>query len=453
MEQIKLTDQLSKHLLNDATMVFDTSSIGLLYEMPEVHKKKLMSILEHYQKRIWLPAQVKAEYMCHKNKFLYQPISDNYATPPLFKKDFFAGIKSLIDKHKGEPYFHPYLDEGVVEDLEEKEKQMVMTFDEIKTVITSQYKKREEEIKEIAAKSETDVIYKMFSEVKVGTPFSYTDFLNIVQEGDMRYRYSIPPGYMDIKEKSTDGVRVFGDLIIWKEILRYAKDNRKPVLFVCDDVKEDWYKSVKNEKKREKSEEITPREELLREFSDVTGQKCWILPLGKFIKFLETNLTESSVLDLFEGLEQVLYVIEKKEQEKQRHSLNLEFLRLSCGNCGCNFEADLSDVDFQWEVESISKRSMGEETEYCCTLPFECSYCGNILEVTPHIWEYPIGAFNFKRIDCEGGVILRDRVLWQNYLDFLNNGEEVCEKCGKYGPVGDDGLCEECSNQYAYGID
>ena len=56
-------------------------------------------------------------------------------------------------------------------------------------------------------------------------------------------------------------------------------------------------------------------------------------------------------------------------------------------------------------------------------------------------------------IDCEGGVILRDRVLWQNYLDFLNNGEEVCEKCGKYGPVGDDGLCEECSNQYAYGID
>lgn len=119
------------------------------------------------------------------------------------------------------------------------------------------------------------------------------------------------------KGKSTDGVRVFGDLIIWKEILRYAKDNRKPVLFVCDDVKEDWYKSVKNEKKREKSEEITPREELLREFSDVTGQKCWILPLGKFIKFLETNLTESSVLDLFEGLEQVLYVIEKKSKRNK----------------------------------------------------------------------------------------------------------------------------------------
>lgn len=291
MEQIKLTDQLSEHLLKDATIVFDTSSIGLLYEMPEVHKKKLMSILEHYQKQIWLPTQVKAEYMRHKDKFLYQPISDNYAVPPLFKKDFFVGIKSLIEKHKGEPYFHPYLDEGVVEDLEKKEKQMETAFNEIKTVITSQYKKREGEIKEIAAKPETDVIYKLFSAVKVGAPFSYTEFLDIVQEGDMRYRYSIPPGYMDIKEKKADGVRVFGDLIIWKEILRYAKDNRKPVLFVCDDVKEDWYKSLKNEKKSEKADEITPREELLREFSDVTGQKCWFFPLSRFIKFLESKLT------------------------------------------------------------------------------------------------------------------------------------------------------------------
>lgn len=452
MEQIKLTDQLSEHLLKDATIVFDTSSIGLLYEMPEVHKKKLMSILEHYQKQIWLPTQVKAEYMRHKDKFLYQPISDNYAVPPLFKKDFFVGIKSLIEKHKGEPYFHPYLDEGVVEDLEKKEKQMETAFNEIKTVITSQYKKREGEIKEIAAKPETDVIYKLFSEVEVGTPFTYTEFLDIVQEGDMRYRYSIPPGYMDIKEKRVDGVRVFGDLIIWKEILRYAKDKRKPVLFICDDVKEDWYKLFKNEKKSEKLEEIAPREELLREFSDVTGQKCRMFPLGRFIKFLETNLTEPDVLDLFKGLDQVLYIIEKKEQEKQMRSFYLDHLRLSCGICGSIFEADLSDMDFQWEIESISERSMGDETEYSCTLSFECPHCGNILELTPHIWEYPIGAFNYKRIDCEGGVILRDRVHWRNYIDFFNN-EGVCEKCGKHGPIGDDGLCEECSNQYAYGID
>ena len=49
-------------------------------------------------------------------------------------------------------------------------------------------------------------------------------------------------------------------------------------------------------------------------------------------------------------------------------------------------------------------------------------------------------------------IILRNRVIWQNYIDFFNN-EGVCEKCGKHGPIGDDGLCEECSNQYAYGID
>lgn len=57
MEQIKLTDQLSKHLLKDATMVFDTSSIGLLYEMPEVNGIKnsrtesLKDLLEYKRKR------------------------------------------------------------------------------------------------------------------------------------------------------------------------------------------------------------------------------------------------------------------------------------------------------------------------------------------------------------------------------------------------------------------
>ena len=57
MEQIKLTDQLSKHLLKDATMVFDTSSIGLLYEMPEVNGIKnsrtesLKDLLEYKRKQ------------------------------------------------------------------------------------------------------------------------------------------------------------------------------------------------------------------------------------------------------------------------------------------------------------------------------------------------------------------------------------------------------------------
>ena len=57
MEQIKLTDQLSKHLLKDATMVFDPSSIGLLYELPEVNGIKnsrtesLKDLLEYKRKR------------------------------------------------------------------------------------------------------------------------------------------------------------------------------------------------------------------------------------------------------------------------------------------------------------------------------------------------------------------------------------------------------------------
>lgn len=58
------------------------------------------------------------------------------------------------------------------------------------------------------------------------------------EEGQKRYKNETPPGFMDAKNK--DGVRKYSDLILWKEILRYAKSSRKDIIFVTDDVKRDW---------------------------------------------------------------------------------------------------------------------------------------------------------------------------------------------------------------------
>lgn len=58
-------------------------------------------------------------------------------------------------------------------------------------------------------------------------------------EGEQRYKKEIPPGFKDAKKK--DGVRKYSDLIIWKEILRFAEKNKKDIIFVTDDVKADWW--------------------------------------------------------------------------------------------------------------------------------------------------------------------------------------------------------------------
>lgn len=61
-------------------------------------------------------------------------------------------------------------------------------------------------------------------------------------EGEKRYKDQTPPGFMDAKKK--DSVRNYSDLILWKEILKYAKTEAKAVVFVTDDVKADWWEST-----------------------------------------------------------------------------------------------------------------------------------------------------------------------------------------------------------------
>ena len=63
-------------------------------------------------------------------------------------------------------------------------------------------------------------------------------------EGEKRYKKQIPPGFKDAKNK--DGVRKYSDLIIWKEILKYAKTHQKDIIFVTDDVKADWWEIGEN---------------------------------------------------------------------------------------------------------------------------------------------------------------------------------------------------------------
>ena len=112
-------------------------------------------------------------------------------------------------------------------------------------------------------------------ENKVGNNFSDEKLKDIYSKGIKRYADKIPPGYQD---KSKPEPNKFGDLVIWNQILDYAKEKNLPVIFISDDRKEDWW--LLNSGKV-----IGPRPELRKEFYDTVNNQFYMYQPFKFLEY------------------------------------------------------------------------------------------------------------------------------------------------------------------------
>lgn len=104
-------------------------------------------------------------------------------------------------------------------------------------------------------------------------------------EGEKRYKQQTPPGFMDAKTK--DGIRKYSDLILWKEIQKYAKNQQKSIIFVTDDVKADWW------------DETGFHSKLLEEFSK-TGQTIIPMTCMEFLADVAEsyNITKTDAVEI-----------------------------------------------------------------------------------------------------------------------------------------------------------
>ena len=96
---------------------------------------------------------------------------------------------------------------------------------------------------------------------RVGDQYDDEKLKKIYLDADDRYSKLIPPGFRDAVEKDKNDpqkLRKYGDIIGWFQIIDMAKDLNKPVIFVTDDRKDDWWYKIDGKT-------ISPRIELIRE--------------------------------------------------------------------------------------------------------------------------------------------------------------------------------------------
>ena len=426
-------------LWQNATIVFDTSALCSLYDLTDHYRLTMVSILSSLKDRILIPYHVKEEYLRNRKKAIINPIVEKYRLPEVTNSHFVKAVRECIKQWETNKYYHPYIDsdklKGLKNEVEEANKHIRV----IKDLIRNQYGSRIAEIKKIA---ENDFLLELVNSFKTGSPYSYKTILEIMREGDFRYRNQIPPGYEDAKGK--EGIRKYGDLIIWKSLLDYAKESSCDIIFVCNDNKKDWIQQTGVEKGK-------PQPELLVEFLEETGRKILFYKPSSFIEKLKALYGKKpDELPLFDELDNVAYALGRLAHERQliqSHSGDRIYLR--CQSCGHEFSIWTDDLYLDWESSSYDDREMGEEIEWCSESSVDCPYCENEINLSFYAYEYPVGIFNEGHVESDGADLLNDPDI-EKISPISDNfsSSDVCWKCGEEARVDDMGLCEGCRLEY-----
>nr|WP_297705293.1 PIN domain-containing protein [uncultured Butyrivibrio sp.] len=264
-DMLKVEKQFSiKQLIEEEKfcVVADTNILLNIYRYSPDFSAFAMDCLERVKDAVYLPSIVRYEYGKH--------CRGAYAKMSTRINDVKANITRQIDN----------AEKSIISAVDELKRKQYPDVDELKNQIKSKLDelKRTPErffddrgvIDYTSHSWDEDILMKYVDDIEkqghIMTEISLKDIYEWDEQGEKRYKDEIPPGYKDAKNKK--GVRQYSDLFLWNEILRFAKNKKKDVIFVTDDVKDDWWIRINGQ--------MTLRPELLLEFSK-TGQR--IVPL------------------------------------------------------------------------------------------------------------------------------------------------------------------------------
>lgn len=263
-----------KDMWQNGVFVFDTNVLLNLYRYSEETREQLLKIIGQFKDRIWIPRKVADEFFDNRLEVLSKQIQE------------YDNVVKTLDKVENDlsnSRQHPFVTSNSLQKVQE-------LFVELKAELL-------ENKEALLARSNDDAILHQVGELfngKVGDGFSQADLDAIYVEGAKRAEKKIPPGFRDVQSKASSGdnYRIYGDLILWKQILEKASTVHCGVIFISDDKKDDWWLEFHGRK-------IGPHPYLIQEFHEKTKGLFFMYTVDKFIeyasKFLETQVSSAII--------------------------------------------------------------------------------------------------------------------------------------------------------------
>jgi hypothetical protein len=302
------SEEFENEIWKDCIFVLDTSALLELYFYSNASQQKIFdNILRPLKARLWIPSHVEFEYLKNRKSAIKKPIAEKYSPIREIVDDIRSDVKSLklkindLRQKTQKSETHPYFDQGIFDKVIEAVESSDKEFNSFFNGALAQIDLRKNEIE--ALEKNDAVLFGLTDLLSVGREYSFKKKLEILAESEIRFRNRIPPGYKDAEGKDQkDGLQRIGDLIIWRQIIDYASVSKKPVVFVTNDVKEDWCYATKrsNEVRIER-----PKEDLIQEIHAEADVKFWMYNFPQFLYACKKMLGVSIDANVIEEAEDV----------------------------------------------------------------------------------------------------------------------------------------------------
>lgn len=277
----KPEDNEFKDLWYNGLFVLDTNILLNLYRYPENSRNLLLNILNLLKDNLWLPYQIAMEY---NFKLEEELISQKHAYKKL-NKSIQDKLSDIIDDTKSKFSRHSNLNINII----------IKKVDDFSKDIQDEISRQESTHPDLYTIKEK--IAELF-DGKIGEPYSDKDLEQKYKLGEERYLKNVPPGFKDKGKKGNvkfhDGLLYkdeYGDLIYWFQIIDKAKKDKKQVILITEDTKEDWWRIIEGET-------IGPQPQLVQEFyKETNGLRFYMYQTKQFIKYANEHFNLNEDID------------------------------------------------------------------------------------------------------------------------------------------------------------
>lgn len=323
--------------IKSSTIVLDTNALLSIYRMESTARSEYLAVLEALAPRLWIPRQVVDEFHrnrissldSHVNALREKSKAVREAVNELQKrlKDL-AKLRSLAGRQIQE-YMRPF-DESLAG---------------IETRIESDLSEFDLNAGGLAAHDPIlDSLSRML-DGRVGREYGKDEIESVRGEARSRGEAERPPGYKDYKRKGDEGL---GDCILWLQMLDHAAEEKRAILFISTDTKDDWIRY-------QCGLAIGPRPELIKEIREKAEVEYHHITLSELLsragQALEVAVSQNTIDQAAENPKRQNRV---RELRNQRTALNREHSRI---------RAEISTAESVVNIERSEMERYAQEVE------------------------------------------------------------------------------------------